>query len=40
MKQANMRVHPLDYLAVELEHKPQHAMRRRMLGTEINREVA
>ena len=40
MQQADMRVDPLDHLAVELEHQAQHAMRRRMLGSEVDREVA
>jgi hypothetical protein len=40
MQEADMRVDPLDHLAVKLEHKAQHAMRRRMLRPEVNREVA
>ena len=35
-----MRVAPLDDLAVELEHQPQHPMRRRMLRPEVDVEVA
>jgi hypothetical protein len=35
-----MRVDPLDHLAVELEHEPQHAVRGRMLRPEIDGEVA
>src|ERR1700733_8286642 len=40
MEKADMRVDALDHLAVELEHEAQHAMRRRMLGPEVDREVA
>src|SRR5215204_4003679 len=40
MEQADMRVHALDYLAVELQHQAQHAVRRRMLRAEIHREGA
>ena len=35
-----MRIDALDHLAVKLEHKAQHAMRRRMLRPEVDREVA
>ena len=35
-----MRIDALDDLAVELEHEAQHAVRRRMLRPEIDREVA
>src|SRR6516165_10572543 len=35
-----MRIDPLDHFAVELKHKPQHAMGRRMLRPEIDREIA
>ena len=35
-----MRVHALDNLAVKLQHKAQHAVRRRVLGPEIDREIA
>jgi hypothetical protein len=40
MKQANMRIDALDHLAIELQHEAQHAVRRRMLRAEIDREVA
>ena len=40
MQEADMRVDPLDHLAVKLEHEAQHAMRRRMLRPEVDREVA
>ena len=40
MKQPDMRVDPLDDLAVELEHEAQHAMRGRMLRPEIDGELA
>jgi hypothetical protein len=40
MQEADMRVDPLDHLAVELEHQAQHPMRRRMLRPEVDREVA
>jgi hypothetical protein len=29
-----------DHLAVEFQHTTKHAVRRRMLGTEIDREIA
>ena len=35
-----MRIDALDDFAVELQHEPQHAMRRRMLRAEIDREIA
>ena len=40
MQQADMRIDALDDLAVEFEHQTQHAMRRRMLRPEIDREVS
>src|ERR1700761_5214166 len=40
VEQADMRVDPLDHLAVKLEHQPQHAMRGRMLRPEIDGESA
>ena len=40
MQEADMRVDALDHLAVKLEHEAQHAMRRRMLRPEVDREVA
>src|SRR5690606_35007128 len=36
VKQANMRIDPLDDLTVELHHHPQHAVRRGMLRPEID----
>ena len=35
-----MRIDPLDDFAVEVKNQPQHAMRGRMLRTEIDRESA
>src|ERR1700682_1939883 len=35
-----MRIDPLDNFAVKLQHEAQHAMGRRMLRPEIDREVA
>ena len=35
-----MRIDALDDLAVKLENKPEDAMGRRMLGPEVDREVA
>src|SRR5262249_14892508 len=40
MQKPDMRIDALDHLAVELEHQTQHAMRRRMLRPEIDREIA
>ena len=40
MQQADMRIDALDHFAVELQHQPQHAVRRRMLRPEVDREVA
>ena len=40
MQQADMRIDALDDLAVEFEHEAQHAVRRRMLRAEIDREIA
>src|SRR5262245_48318044 len=40
MQKPNMRIDPLDNLAVELEHKPKHAVGRWMLGPEVEREIA
>jgi hypothetical protein len=40
VQQPDMRIDPLDDLAVQFEHKAQDAMRRRMLRTEIDVEVA
>jgi hypothetical protein len=35
-----MRIDTLDDFTVELEHQPQHAVRGRVLGTKIDREIA
>src|SRR5262249_17182726 len=35
-----MWIHSLHNFAVQLQHKPQHAVRRRMLRPEIDREIA
>ena len=35
-----MRIDALDHLAVELQHEAQHAVRRRVLRAEVDREVA
>ena len=35
MQQADMRIGTLDHLAIHLQNQPQHAMRRRMLRSEI-----
>ncbi len=40
VKQADMRVDPLDHFAVKFEHKAKHAMRGRMLRPEIDGEGA
>ena len=40
MQEPDMRIDALDHFAVELEHKAQHAMRRRMLRSEIDREIS
>ena len=40
VQQPDMRIDALDHFAVELEHEPQHAVRRRMLRAEIDGEVA
>ena len=39
MEKPDMRVAPLDNLAIEFQDQPQHAMRRRVLRTEIDVEV-
>jgi hypothetical protein len=39
MEQADMGIDPLDDLAVELEHEPEHAVRGRMLRPEVDRVV-
>ena len=38
MKKADMRVGPLDDLAIHFQHKAQHTMGRRVLGPEIHRD--
>ena len=35
-----MRIDARDHLAVELQHQAQHAVRRRMLRSEVDGEVA
>ena len=40
MQETNMRVNAHDDLAVELEHETQHAVSRRVLGPEIDCEIA
>src|ERR1700722_8979094 len=40
MQEADMRVDALDHFTIKLEHEAQHAMRRRMLRPEVDREVA
>ena len=40
VKQADMRIDALDNLAVQLQHQAQHAVRSRVLRTEIDREIA
>ena len=40
VKQPDVRIHALDDFTVELEHKAQHAVRRRMLRSEIDGEIA
>ena len=39
MQKPDMRIDPLDDFPVEFEHKPQHAVRRRMLWAEIDVEI-
>ncbi len=39
VEEADMRVRPLDNLAVQFQHHAQHAMRRRVLGPEVDVEV-
>src|SRR5690606_8658965 len=39
LQQTNVRIGPLHDLAVELEHQPQHPVRRRMLRSEIERVI-
>ena len=40
MQEADMRIDALDDFAVELDHQAQHAVGRRMLRTEVDREIA
>ena len=40
MQKADMRIDAFDHLTVKLEHETQHAMRRRMLRSEIDGEVS
>ena len=37
MQQADMRIGPLDDLTIQFQDQPQHAVRGRVLGTEIDR---
>jgi hypothetical protein len=39
VQQADVRIGALDDFAIELEHQPQHAVRRRVLGAKIHRVV-
>ncbi len=39
MQQADVRIGALHDLAVELEHEPQHSVRRRVLRPEVQRVV-
>ncbi len=39
MQQADMRIDALDDFAVQLQHKAQHAVRRRMLRPEVDGEI-
>ena len=40
VKQADVRVDPLDHFAVQLQHQAQHAVRGRVLGAEVDVELA
>jgi hypothetical protein len=40
MQQTDMRVYPLDDLAIEFDHKSQNPMCRGVLWTEVDREVS
>ena len=40
MQQADMRIDALDHFAVQLQHEAQHAVRGRVLWTEVDREIA
>ena len=40
MQQADMRIDAVDHLAVQFQHKAQHAVRGRVLGAEIDVEIA
>jgi hypothetical protein len=39
MEQTNMWIGPLNNLAIKFKHKPQDAVRRRMLGPEVERVI-
>ena len=39
MQQADMRIDTLHHFAIQLQHKAQHAMGRRMLRAEVDREI-
>ena len=40
VQKSDMRVDALDNLAIELDYKPQDTVRRRVLGAEIDGEIA
>jgi hypothetical protein len=40
VQEADVRIDALDHLAVQLQHQAQHTVRRRMLGTEVDVELA
>jgi hypothetical protein len=40
VEESDMRIDALHDLAVELQHEPQHTVRRRVLGPEVEGEVA
>ncbi len=40
MKQADMRIDARDHFAVELQHQTQHAVRGRMLRSEVDGKIA
>ena len=39
MQQADMRIDTLHHFTIQLQHQAQHAMGRRMLRTEVDREI-
>ena len=40
VQEPDVRIDALDHLAVELEHEAEHAVRRRVLRTEVDGELA